>query len=419
MASPSAGPAPILFAHDGQDWIRGSERCLLDLVETIDRSRFRPIVWCNAATLADAARAAGAEVHFAPTTRAVEGALPVDRGLVRVARDLLQRHGVRLVHVNALGPLPALVVASRSERLPILSHLHLIPTEPERRWMLLHQVTLAVGVSRASIAGLIADGMPTQRTTVIYNGVDASRLGEGNASGLRAELGIATSATVATVVASLIERKGIDTVVRAVAATVATGRDLHLIVCGDGEEERALRALASTLGVGDRVHFLGVRRDVGPILRDASDLLVSGARLEAFPLNLLEAGACGLPVVVSDIAPHLEAVHDGATGLVVPTDDPDAFAAALERLADDPALRRRMGEAGRARVAAEFSFARWLADFERTYDALLARPRAALGWVRGSTWPPVYTTWLRNAVGRRVGRLTGAQRAGPGPAAGA
>ena len=407
MASPPAGPRPVLFVHDGQDWMRGSERCLVDLVASIDRARYRPVVWCNAAALADAARAAGAEVHHAPTIPAVDGAMPVSRALVAAARELIRRHGVRLVHANALGPLPALVVAARAERIPVLSHLHLIPTEPERRWMLLHQVTLAVGVSRASVAGLLADGMPADRTTVIYNGVDAARLSEGSAHGLRAALGIAPEATVVTVVASLIHRKGIDTVVRAVAELAGGGRDVHLLVCGDGDAEPSLRALAATLGVGPRVHFLGARTDVGPILRDATDVLASAARLEAFPLNVLEAGACGLPVVVSDIAPHHEAVRDGHTGLVVPTDDPSAFAAAIGRLAADPTARRRMGIAAHALVDAEFGFARWVAEFEGAYDELLARPPAGLGWLRGSTWPPVYTRWMRSALLRRVARLTG------------
>jgi glycosyltransferase involved in cell wall biosynthesis len=410
MASTSSGPAPVLFAHHGRDWIRGSERCLLDLIERLDRTRFRPILWCDAPILAEAARAAGAEVHQSRTTAEAGTTLPLDRAMVRTAVDLVRRHGIRLIHANDINPLPALVVTARSQRVPLVSHLHLIPAEAERRWMLLHQVTLAVGVSRASIAGLLADGMPANRTAVIYNGIDGERLARGSAAGLRAERGIAPEAFVATAVASLIERKGIDTVLRAVAELAARGRDVHLLLCGDGPDEASIRELAETLAISHRVHFLGVREDVGPILRDATDVLVSAARLEAFPLNLLEAGECGLPSVVSDIAPHLEAVIDGVTGRIVATDDPSAFAAALEEFAADPAVRRRMGEAARARVRAEFSFERWLTTFEDTYSALLRRPAGELGWVRGSTWPSVYSGWVRSSVGRRLARFAGSRR---------
>ena len=411
MASTPHAPATILFVHNGRDWIRGSERCLLDLMERIDRGRFRPVLWCDAPLLASAAQRLGVEVHLAPTTPGGDGAFPVDRQLARTARAMVRRTGARLIHANALGTLPALVLAARSERIPVLAHLHLIPDEAERRWMLLHQVTLAVGVSRASLHGLLGDGMPVQRTRVIYNGVDGDRLAQGSATGLRAELGIAADAFVVAIVASLIDRKGIDTVLRAVARLAHDGRDVQLLLCGDGPDEPALRDLATSLGVEARAHFLGERGDVGPILRDAADVLASAARLEAFPLNLLEGGECRVPVVVSDIAPHLEAVVDGVTGRIVPVDAADALAAALGELASDPALRERMGAAAQARVRGEFSFAGWIAQFERTFDELLARPTGELGWLRGSSWPPVYTGWVRASLGRRLARLAGGRGA--------
>lgn len=414
MANPNRAVAPILFVHYGDEWIRGSERCLLDLVEHLDRTRYRPIVWCNAATLADAARAVGAEVHHAPTA-ARDARYPLSRAMVRVALALVRRHGIRLIHANDTSPLPALVFAARRRRIPLLTHVHLIQSVADRRWALLHQVDLAVGVSRASVEGLLADGMPSDRVTVIYNGIDSYRLGQGSAAGLRAQLGIPADSLVASVVASLITRKGIGTVIQALATLRSQRRDVHLIVCGDGPEEDALRAAAQELGVASAVHFLGARSDVGAVLRDASDVLVSAARLEAFPLNLLEAGMCGLPVVVSDIAPHYEAVRDGKTGFIVPTDDSAAFARAVARLADDPARRRAMGEAARAHVRAHFDFKRWLGRFDETYTALLARSPRELGWVRGSTWPPVYTAWVRESIRRRLAGHSADRIAAPAP----
>ena len=84
MRAGGARPPAILFAHDGEDWIRGSERCLLDLVARLDRDRFHPVVWCNAPTLS--AAAAGAEVRRAPSSPRLAGAFPVDRALVAAAR---------------------------------------------------------------------------------------------------------------------------------------------------------------------------------------------------------------------------------------------------------------------------------------------------------------------------------------------
>ena len=404
MADVPGTRQPILFVHFGQEWIRGSERCLLDLVAHLDRARYEPIVWCNATTLAEAARDLGVTVYCAPTS-AGSGHVPPLLGRVAWrALVLVRRHRVRLIHANDTTPFPSLIGAARLHRIPLLAHIHLIPTEPERRWSLVHQATLAVGVSEASVVGLLEDGMPAERTTVVYNGVDVERLSQAPPSGLRAELGIAPTALVATVVASLIERKGIDVVLHALARLRADGRDVHVLLCGDGPDEPALRALAAELGVERCAHFLGVRTDVGEILNGASDVLVSAARLEAFALNLLEAGACGVPAVVSDIAPHREAVIDAVTGLIVPTDDSAAFARALARLADDPALRRRLGAGAHAHVAKSYTLTRWLGDMSRIYADLTARPRRTLGFVRGSTWPPGYTAWVRSAITRRLAR---------------
>ena len=404
VADAPAARRAILFVHFGQEWIRGSERCLLDLVAHLDRTRYEPIVWCNAATLAAAARDLGVTVYCAPTS-AGSGRVPPLLGRVAWrALVLVRRHRVRLIHANDTTPFPSLIGAARLHRIPLLAHIHLIPTEPERRWALVHQATLAVGVSRASVVGLLEDGMPPERTTVVYNGVDVERLSQAPPSALRAELGIAPTALVATVVASLIERKGIDVVLRALAELRGTGRDVHLLVCGDGPDERALRALAAELGIERFAHFLGARTDVGEILNGSTDVLVSAARLEAFALNLLEAGACGVPAVVSDIAPHQEAVVEAVTGLIVPTDDSSAFARALARLADDPVLRRRLGVSAHAHVAKSYTLTRWLADMSRIYADLIARPRHTLGFVQGSTWPPGYTTWVRSAIVRRLAR---------------
>ena len=401
MGDSSGAPRAILFVHHGEDWIRGSERCLLDLVANLDRARYEPIVWCNAEALAADARAHGATVYREPTD-AGGGRMP---GLVsRVAwraLTLVRRHRVRLIHANDMTPFPSLIGAARLYRVPLVAHMHLIPTKLERRWALLHQATLALGVSHASVVGLLEDGMPPERIAVVHNGVDVDRLAAAPPSAIRHELGIAPTALVATIVASLIDRKGIDVVIRALAELRGRGRDVHLLLCGDGVDEPKLHDLAAHLGVGEAVHFLGVRSDVGAILNGSTDVLVSAARLEAFALNLLEAGACGVPSVVSDIAPHLESVVDGVTGLIVATNDSAGFARALARLADDPALRRTLGENARNRVRASFTLARWVGDMDRVYTELLARPRRTLGVVRGSTWPPSYTIWLRSAVARR------------------
>lgn len=406
MSRASAGGPPrvVAFAHQGRDWIRGSEQCLLDLVERLDPARFRSVVLCDAPTLAREAERRGATAVLVDDW----GSGPVCAAPIRArTAALLREHGASLVHANMPGVLPAVVPAARTLRLPVVAHLHIPLPLDARLHALVHQADRVVGVAEHVVAALRGEGMPRWSVRVIPNAVDEARLGAGDATGLRAALGIAPAACVAASVGSLIVRKGHDVSIRATAAAWARGRDVHLLVCGDGEEAESLRALAAELGVADAVHFLGLRADVGAVLRDAADVYVSAAREEALPLNVLEAQWAGLALVCSDIPAHHEAMRPGVTGVLVPGEDPGAFADAIVTLDLDAERRRTMGAAGRALVAARFSMPQHVRDFVALYDELLARPKAAYGWLLGTRWARPYTAWLVGAAGRR---LRGSQR---------
>lgn len=407
-------PATIAFIHRGHDWIRGSEQCLLDLVARLDRARFRALVICEQPTLAGRAAALGAlVVQLDPAddwsvTRARE-ARPRIRAHVG---NLLREHGVVLVHANATALIPVVLPIARALRLPVVAHFHLpVDDEYARLRELVHQADVCVGVSNFVLDPLRADGVAATRMRVIHNAVDVERMGRGNAAGLRAALGIPVHAVVAASVGSLIHRKAHDVTLRALQVARARGADVHLLVCGEGEEAATLRALAAELAVEPYVHFLGYRDDVGAVLRDA-DVCVAPSREEALPLNVLEAQWVGVPVIASDIPAHREALAPGRTGLLVARDDVEAFGETIAMLAADPARRAALGAAGPGLVAERFAMTEYVGQFEALYDELLARPRSAYGWARGAAWPPVYTRWATR-VGRR---WLGLRRPGPGAA---
>lgn len=162
----------------------------------------------------------------------------------------------------------------------------------------------------------------------------------------------------------LVYYKGFDYLVRAMSKV-----DGRLVIVGDGPLRSALEALADECGVADRVHFAGAVPSIAPYYRAADVFaLPAVARSEAFGLVQLEAMACGLPVVNTAIDGGVPFVsRHGESGLTVPPRDPDALAAALTRLLDDADLRGRMGAAGRARVATEFSPARMAAQTLEIY----------------------------------------------------
>jgi glycogen synthase len=142
------------------------------------------------------------------------------------------------------------------------------------------------------------------------------------------------------------EQKGVDVLVRAVAALPG----VQLLLAGDGPERSALRRLAARLGVGDRVRFLGfVPRGQVPALLCAADVLALPSRYEELGTAAIEGMRAGVPVVAADTGGISSTVTDGVTGLLVPPGQPEALAAAVRRVLDDRALARRLVEAARER----------------------------------------------------------------------
>lgn len=152
-------------------------------------------------------------------------------------------------------------------------------------------------------------------------------------------------------VGSLTHQKAHDVLLDAFSRLAPSVPDWRLSIAGNGELGKALRKQAESLAVNDRIEWHGWVRDINSYYADA-DIFVLPSRYEGMPNALLEAMSCGLPVIVSDASPGpLEYVKNGVTGLVVPVDNISALVMALERLIHDPPLRRRLGNAARARVA--------------------------------------------------------------------
>ncbi|WP_084648305.1 glycosyltransferase [Acidipropionibacterium thoenii] len=171
-------------------------------------------------------------------------------------------------------------------------------------------------------------------------------------------------------VKALFAKYGIDDLIRAFAVVreqrADQGLELHLY--GEGPDEGALRELAS--GLDQSVIFHGaVPHEEVPKALAGLDVFAALSTLdsESFGVAILEAGACGLPVVVTDTDGPAEVVEQGRTGLIVPRRDVGAAAAALERLVDSSDLRRRMGQAGRHHVLAHYSWKLSLELMEQAY----------------------------------------------------
>ena len=142
------------------------------------------------------------------------------------------------------------------------------------------------------------------------------------------------------------------------------------MVVGDGEDLAALRGSEIARALGDRLVFTGYRSDIAAVYH-ASDVVVLTSDNEGTPVSLIEASACGVPVVGTDVGGVRSVVDDGVTGFVVPAPDATMLVRRLRALIDDASLRQAFGEAGRLRVAEGFSAERLAADHDRLYRSIL------------------------------------------------
>lgn len=203
--------------------------------------------------------------------------------------------------------------------------------------------------------------LPRTRITVAPNGVpggsfDAPDTPERTAA--RRALGLAPDAFVALYIGALVPEKGADHAIRAVGECEGT----QLAIAGGGPDEPKLRSLAAELGVA--VAFLGVLDDARAAYAAADVNVLPSRGGDSMPATLIEAGLCGVPSIATPVGSIGEIVLDGTTGVMVPIDDGEALRAALIRLRDNPAERRRMGEAARRHCLERFEIgvvaAQWI-----------------------------------------------------------
>ena len=211
------------------------------------------------------------------------------------------------------------------------------------------------------------------------NGVDSELFSPGPDEGLRARLGIAEDAVVAAFVATLDRAhhfKRLDLAIDALAAGPDSA--IELVVAGGGALLDGFRDRAAEAGVADRVHFLGAvpHAELPAVLRAADLFLLTTEPPESFGIVLIEAMACGLPAIATDYPGVRAVVDDGVTGVLVPRGDAAAVAGALAELAAAPERRAELGERGRAKAVAEWSWPKLVERMDGAYAEAVAVRRA-------------------------------------------
>ena len=163
-------------------------------------------------------------------------------------------------------------------------------------------------------------------------------------------------------------QKDHPTLLRALAGLLDHPWEIDLI--GDGELMGQTQAMAAELGLANRIHFLGQRRDVDELLARAQASILA-TNWEGFPLSILEAMRAGLPVVATEVAGIAESVRDGETGYLVPRGDVEVLRDRIRRLLADADLRTRLGANGRKRFEGHFTLPLFVQNTLAVYEEVV------------------------------------------------
>ena len=195
------------------------------------------------------------------------------------------------------------------------------------------------------------EGIPQTKVAVIRNGIDCDRfcVDEGRRASVRDPMDIAPETMVFATVAALRPEKNHSLLLDAAAIVARDDRHAQWWIIGDGPERAAIEAKIDELNLSAHVRMLGNRDDTERYLA-AADAFVLSSLNEASPVSILEAMACGLPVIATDVGSVHESVIEGTTGWLVPSGDREAMAAAMKAAIESPSRRRQFGSHGRRRV---------------------------------------------------------------------
>lgn len=357
----------------------GTQRYLLNLVRTLDRSRFHPEVAClsKQGELRTAMEATGVPIDCFP----LGGSLWHPRSLASVVALARRIRGsfdlvhTLLGHANVVGLLACAlaghrrVVASQRSTHPADFGSARSATVALGR-ALFRRVARRILVNNEAVATALREqGISDERIVLVPNGIDTDRLRPtADRSAARREAGLDADVPVVGYVGRLIPEKGLPRVLAASEILAVRHPELRVLVAGDGPARADVERSASVGVLRGRVRFLGFREDVERIYPLLDVFAFPTTYEEGTPHVVLEAMACGVPVVAQRVVQLEGVIRDGDNGILVNGTSPDELAAAIGALLDDSARASAVGHAGRRHVQDRHSLAATVRATEALYE---------------------------------------------------
>ena len=301
----------------------------------------------------------------------LQAAWRLSRLLKRLRPEIVHAHDPHGVAMAAL----ALSMSTEPAKPPLVASRRVdfhIRGNALSRWKY-RQVDLFVCASEAIRKMLVGDGIPDARTATVHEGIDIGRVDAAPPARLHEEFWLPHEAPVVGNVAALVPHKGQRHLIDAAALVIRQVPDARFILAGEGELRGALERQIKDLRLEKHVFLAGFRPDVLSVHK-SFDIFVLSSVTEGLGTSLLDAMACSKPIVGTRAGGIPEVVKDGETGILVSPRDHEALASALVKLLKDPALRERLGAAGRVRVCERFSAERMVLDTLKAYRRAARHP---------------------------------------------
>lgn len=360
------GRRKILIATDEME-VGGSQRQITNLLTSIDQSKIEPVLlyFREHSFLVDQIKAKGVRVHYLPKSGKIDPSFLIS--LIR----FLRAERFNLIHVYSFtAELWIALACLFTDRPPFISSIRGKYDEYAWwQWRIKEWVTRqsALVISNSKMAAEFAYermGLPWEGCAIAYNGVRKPEEGINLPEDLADHR--ACYDWILTFVGRLGSEKNVPCLLRAARRLQEDGHNhIGIWLVGDGAERPRLEAMVAEFGL-THVHFLGERHDVEAILRH-TDAAVLPSFWEGLSNALLETMAAGKPVIASEVGGSPEIVHHESNGLLFPSDDDQALAAGIKRLADDPAFSATLGARGKDTIAKRFSIAAMVAQHEGYY----------------------------------------------------
>jgi len=308
---------------------------------------------------------------------------------------LMMREQFDVIHAHGVFPAAFWGIAGKILRIPVIVTSHGNDIQKNKdigygarlnkkiaviTWLILKLIDIHVVVSKCMVKDAIEAGSNPSKVRVVYNGIDLKKVSSLEGTDIIEKYGIRKEDFVILYLGRLHPKKCPEDVVKAFPKVIQKVPNAKLVIAGKGSEKEKLEKIVTELKFQGKVIFTGfVSENEKWSLLERCDIFVLPSVVEAFGIALIEAMACGKPVIATNVGPFPEIIKDGETGILIPVHSPIHLADAIINLAQDDEKRVKMGKKAKEDAENRFNISRVASDYLKIYNEVVKGRRMLKG----------------------------------------